>query len=174
MSENDTNIVWFIGMSGTGKTTLAKVLLEYLIEKGESAIHMDGDHVRSTIHKKLSFSKADIHKNNIQIAEQVIGLRGKYSFIIISVITPFSDTRSIIRQMFDSNINFIYVKTPIKDLIKRDTKGLYKRSLEGKIDLIGMSNELPFEEPHSADLVIDTHLLTINESLEAVKRILKI
>ena len=68
--------------------------------------------------------------------------------------------------MFGSEFNFIYVKAPIEELIKRDTKGLYKMALEGKKNLIGMSNELPYEERKQPNLVIDTHLLTFNESLE--------
>ena len=89
MSTNKAIVIWFTGLSGSGKTTIAKALKEYINKKGESVIHLDGDQVRSTIHKKLSFSKKDIHKNNIQIAKYVIGLQEKYSFILVSVITPF-------------------------------------------------------------------------------------
>lgn len=174
MINKNTKIVWFLGMSGAGKTSLAKALEDYLIKNGESAILLDGDQVRSTIHKKLSFSKEDIHRNNIQIAQHVIELKGKYSYIIVSVITPFNDTRSIIRNMLNSDLYFIYVKAPVKELIRRDTKGLYRKSLEGKLNLIGMSDELPFEEPNYTDLVIDTHLCALDESLGNVASLLQI
>ena len=159
-----TIIVWFTGISGSGKTTIANYLKSELISKDYSVRILDADDIRNTVHKKLGFTKEDITKNNLYLAELAIKYSKKYNFILIPVISPFRDVRKKVRETIGNMFREIYIKCSLEECMKRDTKGLYKKALSKELgNLIGFpGSSVPYEEPENPDLV----LYTDNESIE--------
>ncbi len=156
MSKN-TIILWCTGMSGSGKTTLSSKVKELLIKDGLSTIIIDGDEKRGSDNKKLSFSKEDIIENNLSILNQCKTILLQFDVIFVSVITPYSKIRELIKNDLSPNCKIIYMKASLDSLILRDTKGLYKKAKLGVINnLIGYSPSSPYEPPISADLVLET------------------
>ncbi|MFW5805611.1 MAG: adenylyl-sulfate kinase [Bacteroidales bacterium] len=160
-----SRVIWCTGLSGAGKTTLAKNLEKALHNKGNLAQVLDGDNIRSGINNNLGFTEADRHENIRRIAEVSKLLIESGVITINSFISP----TNIIRQMAmdivgEENFIEIYVKAPLEVCEARDTKGLYKKAREGKIkNFTGIDS--PFEVPVDPDLVIDTHQYSIKECL---------
>ena len=146
----NTPIFWLTGMSGSGKSTLASEL-ELIISKSYKICIVDGDDVRDKDDTKLGFSYDDVLINNSRIANS------EYDLVIVPVIAPYNDIRLITRKSLDPNFHLVYLKSDIKSLRDRDTKGLYLASDKGLItDLIGYSESNPYEAPTNAELVINT------------------
>jgi adenylylsulfate kinase len=160
-----SRVIWCTGLSGAGKTTLAKNLEKALHNKGNLAQVLDGDNIRSGINNNLGFTEADRHENIRRIAEVSKLLIESGVITINSFISP----TNLIRQMAmdivgEENFIEIYVKAPLEVCEARDTKGLYKKAREGKIkNFTGIDS--PFEVPVDPDLVIDTHQYSIKECL---------
>ena len=153
----DSLILWCTGMSGSGKTTITTKVNDILASEGLKTIIIDGDEKRETDNNKLSFSKNDIIKNNLSIASKCETIRQNYDVIFVSVITPYSDTRELIREKLSPKCKIIYMNASINTLINRDTKGLYKQAKLGIIDnLIGFSSSSPYEQPVAPDLELRT------------------
>lgn len=168
---SDALIIWFCGMSGAGKTSIANHLEKKLNAEKVSTYIIDGDEIRNSIHKNLSFTEDDIKENNKLIAELCIKNKKLFDVIMVPIISPFEESRVLARKMIGSKFNLIFLKTSIDELINRDTKGLYKSAIDGNINnLIGFSESNPFEVPENPDLIIDTE----NECLEkSAHRLLK-
>ncbi len=167
-------ILWFTGMSGTGKSTLAKGVETTLVNKGYSVKILDGDTIRKHYPQKLTFSYEDIKKNHGQIRQMCQKYQDR-DYIIVSVITPFNSSRTQNRIEFGQNYFEIYLHSDMDILIKRDTKGLYSLAMEGKIDnLIGFNSSIPFEEPESPDLKIDTGYQKVDQSINTILKYLGI
>lgn len=150
-------VIWFTGLSGSGKTTLAGALRDRLVGAGKSVRFLDGDAVRKTIHAHLGFTPEDIKKNNRLVAEWCAEHGKKYDFVIVSMISPFAQTRSMARKIIGLGYTEVYLKAPLEEVIKRDVKGLYRKALSGEIEnFIGISPGVPYEEPVSPDLVLET------------------
>ena len=159
-------VLWFTGLSGSGKTTLAFKLKDELQKKGLKVAIFDGDSIRDKINKKLGFSKEDIWKNNELIAHLVVENIPKFDVILVPVISPYREHRAKVREIIGDVFNEVYIKATLEECIKRDTKGLYKKAINGEIDnLIGFAETSPYEPPLTPDLLIDTENLTIQESL---------
>ena len=152
----NTPIFWLTGMSGSGKSTLASEL-ELIISKSYKICIVDGDDVRDEDDTKLGFGYDDVLINNSRIANYCNNIRSEYDLVIVPVIAPYNDIRLITRKSLDPNFHLVYLKSDIKSLRDRDTKGLYLASDKGLItDLIGYSESNPYEAPANAELVIDT------------------
>lgn len=150
-------ILWCTGMSGSGKTTIATKVDDILKKDGLNTIIIDGDEKRKSDNKKLNFSKNDIIKNNLSILDRCKAIRLQYDVIFVSVITPYSEIRELIKDELSPNCKIVYMRASIDSLIVRDTKGLYKQAKLGAIDnLIGYSPSSPYESPISPDLVLET------------------
>lgn len=160
-------IFQFCGLSGAGKTTLATAILVELQEKGHLVKVIDGDVYRQTLCKDLGFSRSDRIENVSRLADYAETLRQEFDFILLAVINPYEEARAALKQKYDAKL--IWVKCNIEVLIDRDTKGLYKKALlpDGHPDkiynLTGLNDT--FETPLSADLILNTDLLSIDESL---------
>ena len=159
-------VVWFTGLSGAGKTTLAKRLEEELFARDFMVQILDGDNIRSGINSNLSFSEEDRRENIRRIAEVSKLFLNCGIIAINSFISPTQEVRHIARGIIGKeNFIEIYINAPLKVCEQRDVKGLYARARKGEIkDFTGIGS--PFEEPFEADLEIRTDLLTIEESVQ--------
>ena len=170
------NVLWLTGMSGSGKSTLASYIAELLINQGYKTRIIDGDNVRDKDEKKLRFGYEDVLKNNLRIAEFCLDLKNEnFDIVIVPVISPYKEVRKKVKVLLTPFLHLIYIKSDINSLKDRDTKGLYAASDRGEIvDLIGYSDENPYDEPEDPSIVINTsNNNTLSESknklLEYVK-----
>ena len=162
-----SNIFWFTGLSGAGKTTIATTSYNFLINKGYKVKILDGDEIRKEIHFDLGFSKKDIEKNNLKVAELCISLMSVYEIILVPIISPFISVRKKVKKMIGSGFNEIFIDIPLSSAINRDVKGLYKKALKGEIDnFIGIDPSIPYEPPTKPDLVIRTDKESISSAVE--------
>lgn len=155
---------WLTGLSGSGKTTIAKLTAEKLHSDGILTQVLDGDNIRLGINKNLTFSEADRTENIRRIAEITKLFIENGVVTICCFISPTKKMRSLAKKIIGSkDFNEIFVNTSLKDCKKRDTKGLYKKAALGEIkNFTGVS--APFEEPISAELIIPTQNLSAEDS----------
>jgi adenylylsulfate kinase len=158
-------VIWLTGMSGSGKSTLTEILCYTFKQKGFSVNHLDGDAVRKINNTNDDFSKETILKNNYSIIQECIKSVEHYNFVVVSVISPYEETRQYARKLLKDRYFEIYVKCSVEELIQRDTKGLYRKALRGEIDnLIGFSKKLVYEEPRNSNLVIRSDQMNIENA----------
>jgi len=162
----NTWFLWFTGLSGSGKTTIADKASEELIKAGKKVVIFDGDVVRNSIHKDLRFTPDDIRENNRKIALLCRSKTGLYDFILVPIISPFRESRDYARNLLAPFFIEVYVKADLSECIKRDVKGLYKEALSGLIEnFIGVSPETPYEEPNNYEICLDTVNENVDESV---------
>ena len=165
-----TKIIWFTGLSGSGKTTLSNQLYNFL-KKENSSIRikiLDGDNFRKK-NKKNSFSKKSIIKNNLEIISYISDIIKKYDLILVSVISPLLKTRKLAKKRFKENYYEINIKCPVKVLILRDTKNLYKLALAKKLkNLIGFNSHIKYEKSDYKVLTVNTNILSKKKSLKKI------
>lgn len=155
MKSNDQGfVIWLTGLSGSGKSTIARRLYEELKARGLKVESFDGDEVRRNLSKGLGFSKEDRDTHNKRIIYVAKLLTRNGVNAVISLISPYRSTRAFARENLP-NFMEVYLKCSIKECIKRDPKGLYKKALAGEItDMTGIQD--PYEEPIEPELVLDT------------------
>jgi adenylylsulfate kinase len=155
MKSNDQGfVIWLTGLSGSGKSTIARRLYEELKARGLKVESFDGDEVRRNLSKGLGFSKEDRDTHNKRIIYVAKLLTRNGVNAVISLISPYRSTRAFARENLP-NFMEVYLKCSIKECIKRDPKGLYKKALAGEItDMTGIQD--PYEEPLEPELVLDT------------------
>lgn len=148
-------VLWFTGLSGSGKTTIADLVERRLFSTGRHTFVLDGDNMRHGLNRDLGFSAAD-RVENIRRAAEVAKLMMKSGLIVmVTFISPFIADRRMARALFPKGSFFeIFVDTPLDVCMKRDVKGLYARALTGEIkEMTGLSS--PYEKPEHPDLVLD-------------------
>lgn len=171
----NAKILWFTGLSGSGKTSISEKLHEFLISKNKKVLILDGDVIRNTLHKNLGFSPEDIKENNKLISEICTSERGNYDFILVPIISPFAESRSKARDLLGEGFIEIHVNCPMEMCIKRDVKGLYQKALAGEIDnFIGVSENVPYEIPANPEIRIDTDKEEIEKSVQKIISFLNI
>jgi sulfate adenylyltransferase len=153
--------IWFTGLSGSGKSTTAEILINKLLEYGRPATLLDGDIVRTHLSKGLGFSQEDRDTNIRRIgfvASEIVRHGGA---VVCAAVSPYRSTRNECRAMVGDNQYIeVFVDTPLEICEERDVKGMYKLAREGKIkNFTGIDD--PYEPPVSPELVIDT----VNESV---------
>lgn len=157
-------VIWLTGLSGSGKTTIAKHLEQRLFSEGYLCQVLDGDNIRSGINSNLSFSSADRTENIRRIAE-VSKLFLDCGIICINCfVSPVNELRNLARNIIGSD-DFIevFIDTSVETCEERDTKGLYKKARAGEIkDFTGIN--APFEKPENPAITIQTEGKTIAES----------
>src|SRR3989344_6541280 len=167
-------IIWFTGLSGAGKSTLSDYLKTALEKDGFSVLQVDGDIFRQKSKKKHKFSREDIIENNLRIISYCKEFEKDYDFLIVAVISPYQETRDVARKLFGKNYVEIFLNCPLEVLVKNDTKGLYAKAKKGKIkNMIGFSEDSPYETPKSPDLEIRTDKTEIGQSIELILEHLK-
>ncbi len=167
-------VLWFTGLSGSGKTTIAGELENRLKTLRKKVVIIDGDTVRSTINKNLGFSREDIKENNLIIAKLAEEAAFKNDFVVVPIISPYQEDRNMARSLIGSRFFEIFINCSIDKCIKRDPKGFYKKALEGKINnFIGLSKSNPYEIPINPDLEIKTDIHSLDENILLILDFLK-
>src|SRR5213082_1723280 len=159
MTENGRGgfTLWFTGLSGAGKTTIAELVRPELERRGLLVEWLDGDEVRTHLSKGLGFSKEDRDTNIERIGWVASRLTRHGATVICAAISPYEDTRRHARHMVEQFGPFVevYVKASVDECARRDVKGLYEKAFAGEITgFTGVDD--PYEEPAAAEIVIDT------------------
>ena len=161
-------VIWFTGLSGSGKSTIANEVAYKLHSMGKLTYVLDGDNIRHGLNKDLAFSPEDRNENIRRISE-VANLFADAGLIVITAfISPYRKYRNFCRELV-GNGRFIeiYTKASLETCEKRDPKGLYKKAKAGIIkDFTGIN--APYEEPENPEIIIDTDKYNIEESAEIV------
>ncbi len=162
--------LWFTGLSGAGKSTIADLVGAELERRGLAVEYLDGDVVRTHLSKGLGFSKEDRDTNirRIGYVARILARNGVAA--IAAAISPYAGTRDEVRQLAEADgIPFveIYASADLDALVSRDIKGLYKKALAGEVQhFTGVSD--PYEPPLNAEVVVQTDRETVAESLERI------
>ncbi|MET9336754.1 adenylyl-sulfate kinase [Nonomuraea sp. NPDC003804] len=164
-------VVFFTGLSGSGKSTIARGLRDALLELGTRTVtYLDGDVVRHLLSKGLTFSKADRDLNIRRIGFVAAEAARHGGLAICAPIAPYAATREEVRALVESvgaDFLLVHVSTPLEECERRDRKGLYAKARAGEIPVFtGVSD--PYEEPEDADLVIDTTHLSVGAAVSRV------
>jgi adenylylsulfate kinase len=157
-------VLWFTGLSGSGKSTVAAELDHHLAKNGFLTSVLDGDNVRTGINSNLGFSEDDRNENIRRIAEVAKLMLNSGLIIICCFVSPLASQRALAKKIIgDANFIEIFVDTPIEICEQRDVKGLYKKARAGEIkDFTGIN--APFEAPVNADCVLKTNDKSVQES----------
>ncbi len=166
-------IIWFTGLSGSGKSTVAHAVEDELHQAGCRTFVFDGDNVRHGLCANLGFSEADRHENIRRIGEMAKLFIEAGVIAMTAFISPFRADRDGVRALVSEN-DFIeiYCNSPLAVCEERDVKGLYKKARAGEIkNYTGISS--PYEPPEHPDLVLDTANASVETNVEKVLRFLE-
>lgn len=154
-------ILWFTGLSGAGKSTIADIVYNRIMEKGLKAERLDGDVLRG-VFPSTGFTKEARDEHIKRVGYMASRLEKHGVIVVCSFISPYASTRDFVRNMCDDFVE-IYVKASLEECERRDVKGLYRKARGGQIrDFTGI--DAPYEEPESPEIVIDTVRESIEES----------
>ena len=158
--------IWFTGLPCSGKSSIADAVAEKLRQRGLKAERLDADIIRKHLWRELGFSKED-RDENIRRATFLSKLLTRNGIIVLtSFVSPYRELRDYARREIGDFME-IYVKCPVEVCIQRDTRGMYKKALAGKIpNFTGVSD--PYEEPLDPELVIDSDKEALEESVSKV------
>ena len=161
-------VLWFTGLSGSGKSTIANLVERQLYDRGVRTFLLDGDNVRHGLNRDLGFTDAERVENIRRVGEVAKLFVEAGSIVLCSFISPFRDERRMVREMFaPEEFLEVFIDTPIEDCIARDPKGLYAKALDGQIaNFTGISS--PYEPPEDAELVVPTRERTADQAAEAI------
>ncbi len=166
MKRQRPSVLWFTGLSGSGKSTIANALDKLLHARGKHTYLLDGDNVRHGLNHDLGFTEADRVENIRRVAEVAKLMADAGLIVIVSLISPFRDERRMARELMnEGEFIEIFVDTPLEECAQRDPKGLYEKAFAGKIkNFTGVS--APYEVPENPDL----HLKTVGTEPAALAR----
>src|SRR6266550_5183667 len=170
---NNGFTLWFTGLSGAGKSTIAEIVGARLDDAGRKVEYLDGDVVRTHLSKGLGFSKEDRDTHIERVGWVASRLTRHGAAVLVSAISPYEDTRRKAREMVEEHGEFVevYVKASVDECARRDVKGLYEKAFSGEIkEFTGVSD--PYEEPTSPELEIDTESESPQESAARVLELL--
>jgi adenylyl-sulfate kinase len=152
--------LWFTGLSGSGKSTIAHLVGPELDRRGHIVEYLDGDTVRTHLSKGLGFSKEDRDAHIERVGWVASRLTRHGAVVIAAAISPYEETRRKARELVEQWGPFVevFVKASVEECARRDVKGLYEKAFKGEIkEFTGVSD--PYEEPTSAEVVVDTEEL---------------
>ncbi|MGA0704356.1 MAG: sulfate adenylyltransferase subunit CysN [Steroidobacteraceae bacterium] len=161
-------VLWFTGLSGAGKSTIANLVEKQLLALGRHTYLLDGDNVRHGLNKDLGFTEADRVENIRRVAEVSRLMVDAGLIVMVSFISPFRAERRLARELLEEGEFLeVYVSTPLVEAEKRDPKGLYRKAREGKIrNFTGIDS--PYEPPENPELVVDTSVVSAEEGARQV------
>ncbi len=164
-------LLWFTGLSGSGKSTIAVALQKRLIKEGKLAYILDGDNIRHGLNSDLGFSEKDRIENIRRIGEVAALFVDSGVMTITSFISPYNVDRDLVRTKLGNDFIEIYIKCSLDECEKRDTKGLYRKARLGEItNFTGIS--APYEVPEKPELVLETETLEVHECVEKIMKFL--
>lgn len=158
-------VLWMTGLSGSGKSTLATLLESHFFEQGCNVVLLDGDHIRAGLNGDLGFSAEDRQENIRRIAEVAHLFSETGHITICAIISPLRAMREMARGIIGAeDFMEVFIDAPLEVCEQRDVKGLYKMARSGEIaSFTGISD--PFEAPDHPDVLVNTHKLSISESI---------
>ncbi|WP_374720763.1 adenylyl-sulfate kinase [Peribacillus tepidiphilus] len=168
LNKHHSFILWFTGLSASGKSSVANALARALHEQGKQAFVLDGDNIRHGLNKDLGFNEQDRKENIRRIGEVSKLLVESGQIVLTAFISPYREDRELVRALVSKDEFIeIYVKCSIEECEKRDPKGLYKKARNQEIlHFTGIS--APYEEPLNPEIVLDTEVLSIDECVSTL------
>ncbi len=165
-------VVWLVGLSGSGKSTIANALEKKLHAENKLVCMLDGDNLRSGINAGLGFSDED-REENIRRASEIAKLfLNNGAIVLVTLITPQEKFRTFSKEIIGKDLFLSYIKASFETCMQRDVKGLYAKQKAGGIkNFTGAGSS--FEEPQAADLVINTEENTLEESVSLLYKAIK-
>lgn len=158
-------VLWFTGLSGSGKSTISEKIYSILKERGYRVEHLDGDAIRE-VFPKTGFSREDRNAHVRRVGYIASRLQAHDVFVIGSFISPYKEARDFVRKMCQDFVE-IYISTPLEECERRDVKGLYKKARKGEItQFTGIDD--PYEAPENPEIEIDTTNITADEAVQKV------
>ncbi len=165
--KNDHNsfVIWFTGLSGSGKSTIANKLEKCLFEEGIKVYALDGDNIRSGLSKGLSFTREDRWENNRRISEVAKLFMDAGMIAITAFISPLKEDRDQAKKIIgEENFIEVFINTPLEVCEERDVKGFYKKARAGEIEnFTGIS--APYEDPKNPDFEIKTEEESVEDAV---------
>ena len=163
-------VLWFTGLSGSGKSTIANALDDELNKLGKKTYILDGDNIRMGLNKDLTFSPEDRKENIRRISEVAKLFADSGTVVLTAFISPYVVDRQDARDLIGEDFNEVFIDTDIEECIKRDPKGLYKKALAGEIK--GFTGiDAPYEKPTKAELTLKN--MSISESVKNLLQFIK-
>ena len=161
-------VVWFTGLSGSGKSTVARSLERRLVDAGRLAYVLDGDNLRHGLNSDLGFSPEHRVENIRRVAEVAALFADAALVTLVAFISPYRRGRALARRRIGrGRFIEVFVKAPLSLCEERDPKGLYRRARAGEIpDFTGI--DAPYEEPEGADVVLDTAVVGVEAAVDAL------
>ena len=167
--------LWFTGLSGSGKSTVAVALEGALYEAGRLSYRLDGDNVRLGINKNLGFSAEDRTENIRRIGEIAKLFVDTGVIALSSFVSPYREDRDTVRQLHEAaGMDFIevFVDVPLDVAESRDPKGLYKKARAGEIkNFTGIDD--PYEAPLNAEVILNSHEMSLQEEVDTLLNVLR-
>ena len=162
-------VLWFVGLSGSGKSTIAKALERELHQAGKLTMLLDGDNLRTGINNNLGFSEAD-RKENIRRAAEVAKLFASNGIITIcSLISPTEEIRHMAKEIVGNDYFEVFINCPLEICEQRDVKGLYQKARKGEIkNFTGIDS--PFEHPVHPSIEVRTDLTSLEDCKDNILR----
>ncbi|MEP6905342.1 MAG: adenylyl-sulfate kinase [Gemmatimonadales bacterium] len=158
-------VVWFTGLSGSGKSTIAAEVVEALVRRGAEVEHLDGDTIRE-IFPQTGFTREERDAHVRRVGYLASRLERHGVTVVASLISPYEESRAFVRGLCDNFIE-VYVATPVEECERRDPKGLYAKVRRGEITgFTGIDD--PYEAPGNAEVVIDTQALSTQDGAALV------
>lgn len=158
-------ILWFTGLSGSGKSTVSEKVFEIISSLGYEVEHLDGDVIRD-IFPKTGFSKEDRNNHIKRVGYLASRLQIHKVFVIGSFVSPYKEARGFVRDISE-DFTEVFISTPYEECERRDVKGLYAKARSGEIkNFTGLDD--PYEAPENPELEIDTTNITLDEAVQKV------
>lgn len=173
MKTQKSCVLWFTGLSGSGKSTIANLVEKKLAKEGRHTYLLDGDNVRHGLNKDLGFTDADRVENIRRIGEVARLMVDSGLIVLTAFISPFRAERQMARNLLDQDEFLeVFVETPLAIAEERDPKGLYKKARQGDLkNFTGIDS--PYEQPKSPEILVDTSNMSAEQCAEQIIRILR-
>lgn len=168
IKNHNSFLLWFTGLSGSGKSTVANAVEKALVEKGIHTYTLDGDNVRKGLNNNLTFSPEDRTENIRRIAEVANLMVDAGLVVLAAFVSPYEKDREGIKEIVGAdNYIEIFVNTPVEECERRDVKGLYAKARAGEIKNFTGINA-PYEAPTDPDVEIDTTNVSVNDAVAII------